>query len=346
MTNTSRIEEMKRYLFDEMTEEESDALEWRFFEDNEYFEDLLELENDLIDSYAVGNLQGKDLIRFETSLANSPERREKVAEARALQKIIEEENPLKEPIAAAVPTFGERIAAFFNIRASAMKIAVGALVVLLVCAAGILLYRDWQKREEFADDEKRRGQINELEEEKERLRRLEEQKNQTENQPNKTNNNTLPNSNAENREKLEKQIEDTKKKIEQKEKNIVVPSTPKNEAVSPKNVTIVTVLRIGRGGAVYIEPTAKLKTVKNEQFIELTVPVNELQDYETIEVVETGKPNGRFFAPQPISQGVKAVIFKLPANVQNIDIRATPRTTRGGTESIGEFELAIPKNKK
>jgi hypothetical protein len=80
MTETSQTEEMKRFVFYEMTEKEREAVEDRFFEDSDYFYELSELENDLVDSYVRGELIGTDLKRFEESLIKSPEKEQRYVE--------------------------------------------------------------------------------------------------------------------------------------------------------------------------------------------------------------------------------------------------------------------------
>ena len=91
MTETSQTEELKRYIFDEMDETERENLDERFFEDSELFYEYVELKNDLTDLYARNLLKGEDLQRFERSLAKTPAGREKIAIARTLQTLADEE---------------------------------------------------------------------------------------------------------------------------------------------------------------------------------------------------------------------------------------------------------------
>ena len=117
LNETVQLEEMKRYLFGELSEKEREKLEDRFFEDSDYFYELTELENELVDKYAQGKLKGSELTRFEQSLARSPDRREKIANARAIRTLIIDEKPALIPIA----TLGERISNFFGFKISKAK---------------------------------------------------------------------------------------------------------------------------------------------------------------------------------------------------------------------------------
>ena len=154
MTDTTKSEELKRYLFREMSPEESETLEERFFENSDLFYEVAELENDLIDRYSRGKLAGKDLTRFEQSLTNSPERQSKIANARALQTFIAEEKSVPAPVP---PNVWERLANFFTWKTPAFQYAVGALAILLACANGFLLYQNQQSRQELAQIQNERN---------------------------------------------------------------------------------------------------------------------------------------------------------------------------------------------
>jgi hypothetical protein len=149
--NTSQTEEMKRYLFHEMNEKEQAAIEGRFFADSDYFYDLVTLENDLVDRYARGDLRGADLNRFERSLQTSPERREKVANAKALQRHIAEEKQAVSPLTA-VPrvSFWERLSGFFNFQMPAFQYVMAGLLVLMTVGTVWLLIDKWRSNNELA----------------------------------------------------------------------------------------------------------------------------------------------------------------------------------------------------
>lgn len=143
-TETGNTEEMKRYLFHETSDDERERLEQRFFGDDEFFFELIDLENDLTDRYARGELESGERTRFERSLPKAPDRREKLANAAAMQKFIAEEKQTT------IVSVGENIrekhnvwqsaANFFNFRMPILQLASAALVVLLAVGVGFLLY--------------------------------------------------------------------------------------------------------------------------------------------------------------------------------------------------------------
>jgi hypothetical protein len=72
------------YLLGALTEMESDHFEQRYLDSPVIFQEMQEIEDELIDDYANGALSGEDRIRFEQHFLQSPDRREKVRFAMAM----------------------------------------------------------------------------------------------------------------------------------------------------------------------------------------------------------------------------------------------------------------------
>lgn len=350
MTESQQTEEMKRYLFYELSEEESDALEERYYDDAEYFNDLVGLETDLIDRYAIGKLNGKDLQRFEKSLEKSPERRKKIAEARLFQKLIAEEKANRKTIVIAEPTFWEKLSEYFKISTSGLKLAAGTLVILLICTAAFLFYRNWQKQNDFADIERQQRQQQELEElkkrqqqESENQKRFDEQRRQDElNNRQSENSNINAQPNTEERqienEQLEEDKEKRQKQIEELEKRRdIKPSIRQNE--QPVNETIAVV--ISPVGAGEIKLTQGKTDNINAEFI-AELPRN--NDYDKIEI----KLNGVTIKTIDIAFAQKTAVFDLTVNqINDAEIEIKPISdTRSGSVSVSKFKLKLKKKKK
>jgi hypothetical protein len=73
-----------RYLLGEASEQEEQELEERYFADDDYFEHLNAVEEELIDAYVSGELSAGDRKRFEQHFLASSKRRQRVAFAQAL----------------------------------------------------------------------------------------------------------------------------------------------------------------------------------------------------------------------------------------------------------------------
>jgi len=81
---------MKRYLLNDLSEAERAQVQERLFADDDFFETLLDVENDLVDAYAQAELPPRERGQFERHWLSTPARREKVRHARALLSIVNE----------------------------------------------------------------------------------------------------------------------------------------------------------------------------------------------------------------------------------------------------------------
>lgn len=124
-------EQIERYLFNEMGDDERAQYEDKYFSDDALFYDVVERENDLVDRYTSGNLAGAELERFERSLPMMPGRRQKIANARVLSEYIAEERTEEKSI-----TIAERTGLFAGLfRMPVFQFATVAAVLLLTVAS-------------------------------------------------------------------------------------------------------------------------------------------------------------------------------------------------------------------
>ena len=79
---------IRRYLLGELDEAEQQRLEESLLTDDEMFEELLIVEDELVDEYINGQLAGTERARFEQHFLSTPERVEKLRFARAFKKKI------------------------------------------------------------------------------------------------------------------------------------------------------------------------------------------------------------------------------------------------------------------
>jgi len=83
-----------RYLLGGLSAAESDALAERYLDDDELFEEIKLVEEELIDSYLRGELTKAQRRAFETSYLGTPARRERVRSAIAFRQAIHAFQPL------------------------------------------------------------------------------------------------------------------------------------------------------------------------------------------------------------------------------------------------------------
>jgi len=79
---------IKRYLLGNLPEAQSLELEATYFNDEEQFDQIEAVENDLIEGYVCGKLTPDDRERFEESYLSSPQRREQVRFFQTLMKLV------------------------------------------------------------------------------------------------------------------------------------------------------------------------------------------------------------------------------------------------------------------
>lgn len=145
--------DIKRYLYGEMSDAERATFEEKFFGDDEFFYSVVDLENELIDRYASGRIDDAERRRFERALENAPERRAKIANARALQTFIAEERPQAKTVAADLSvkqTFGQKLAQMFSMKTPAFAYAMAGLLFLFAVSSAFLLLDNRRKSDELA----------------------------------------------------------------------------------------------------------------------------------------------------------------------------------------------------
>ena len=75
---------LKKYILGELSDLDREALELQYFVNQRVWEALQQVEEDLIDSYVRGRLDGHDRQQFENYFLASPQKRKRVEVARLL----------------------------------------------------------------------------------------------------------------------------------------------------------------------------------------------------------------------------------------------------------------------
>jgi len=119
---------LTRYLLGDLGEEEQEKVEQRYISDPAFYEQLLAVEDDLIDSYAEGTLTQNQRASFESHFMRSPERQKRVGFAEAWMMYLS-----RQSTAVAVPVVKEKKPLFKFISPAAWPAA------LRVSAAALLL---------------------------------------------------------------------------------------------------------------------------------------------------------------------------------------------------------------
>jgi hypothetical protein len=155
-----------RYLLGDVSEQEREPIEERFFADDQYYQDLLVVEDELIYDYLRGALDARQCARFEAQTAASPRRRQKVEIIRGLMQatIAPQEAKERERI-----SFLDRLRSLLIVPLPALQIAMAALLALLAVGSFLLLRRSGELEAELARVEQQREQERQAALQRERL---------------------------------------------------------------------------------------------------------------------------------------------------------------------------------
>ncbi|MDQ3257528.1 MAG: zf-HC2 domain-containing protein [Acidobacteriota bacterium] len=131
MAQTLNNEEMMvRYLLGELSEEEQSRLEDEYFARDDFFEQLLVIEDDLIDAYVRGELSANRRAQFEKHFLSLPQRRERVGFASELLRPVAQTSASTHPA-----TVNERTLSWWQSMFPLPRFSLAVAAVLLVAVA-------------------------------------------------------------------------------------------------------------------------------------------------------------------------------------------------------------------
>ena len=148
-------QQLVRYLLGLLPEEDAERLDEASIVDDEIAGRLRVVENDLVDAYASGSLEGESLRRFESFYLSSPLRRQKVKFAGSFHRTVNQPAVSADanPVKRAAPASAAEPAAFPVAFRPKRRIVPGvestwrlAVAALLVLACGALLFWDARLR--------------------------------------------------------------------------------------------------------------------------------------------------------------------------------------------------------
>lgn len=300
---------MKQFLYGELSEEASQAIEERLLVNDELFYELADLENDLVDRYVCGKLSGEELRRFERALTKSEERRERVKDARALQRRITERKQAAAPAPVKVPrpSFWSLLSEFFSLRAPAMRYATAALVVLLGLGTAWFSYDGYRARRELArvrDEQARR--------ESDLQRAIEEARRQMSDEQGR-------------------KLSESESRVRQLEAEL---ETLRHERGGTQPTSgglfVATVVSLGRG------PSEEFHVRPGAGLVEVKLPLDPDADYDEY-VIEGARASGQKVVHE---RGRKYLVAALPARNLRFTVVGR-RTATGVSDKIDDYRMTI-----
>jgi len=150
MTNSDEM--MTRYLFGELSEAEQARLEERYFIDARTFEQLAQLETELIDDYARGRLSKQMRARFERAYLRNPSRRARLKFGEALTARLDQtaSSPVAEPASRRAASLWQRASSLLTSGRRAPAFSMAAALLVLSAVSVWLFIQSQRLRQDLA----------------------------------------------------------------------------------------------------------------------------------------------------------------------------------------------------
>ncbi len=162
MTETTYNAEMiKQYLLDVLPPAETERLDELSISDAGFAEALSAAENELIDAYVLGELAHEARRQFEKSYLSSPQKREKVQFAHALQLFGEREisrSPIQKRTQLIARTWFSSLSSVLRPRA-ALQWGFAVVVLILLVAGSWLTFQNMRLHRAISEDQARRNEV-------------------------------------------------------------------------------------------------------------------------------------------------------------------------------------------
>jgi len=142
---------LKKFLLGDLSQNDQSEIEERLFADPQYFSQFRAAEDELIDEYLYGDLDGSERERFEKYFVTTPERRESLRVAKALQQYIVKNGPSATTELAVEPpprrSVWRTILDILGLSGNGLRFAMTALVLLIVPVGVWLVMRSAQNQQ-------------------------------------------------------------------------------------------------------------------------------------------------------------------------------------------------------
>jgi hypothetical protein len=139
-----------RYLLGELSEQEQAAFEERYFRDPQVFNQVLQVESELVDAYARGRLSTETRERFESSYLKHQARRQRVEFAKTLTTRIDENEEARNQVSqssrsTSQVSWWQSLLSFGSERPK-LRFAIALLAVLIVLSGAWIVVNNLRRQ--------------------------------------------------------------------------------------------------------------------------------------------------------------------------------------------------------
>jgi len=150
-TKSREDEVMAKYLLGELSAADQEVVEEKFFVDDEWFDRLSVVEMELIDEYVQGRMSTKERSQFERGFLTTPDRIEKVTNARTLMRHVEELKPFPADETEPSTPFWRTLAGYVSFQSPVMQYGMAAAVLLLIVGGAWLVFDSFRWRQQVQE---------------------------------------------------------------------------------------------------------------------------------------------------------------------------------------------------
>lgn len=293
---TEKDEMMRRYLLDQMSDEELNSIEEKFLADDDFFDEIAAVEDELYYDYKAGNLSANDKIAFEKKFLTTSADLQKADFAEALLQATNEVSAQE-----TAPGLWQSVIAFFNFSNASLRLGTAVASILLLFIVGFWIFNNLNKQKiDVAEvpevpetqtptptpiDEKI---IEQKQKEKSELeRKLAEEKQKSELDANKI-------------KEIEKQKEKIQNEIEKNQNKQITPEQPQKSFIA----LILSPSLVRGSGA----KTAKVKVTPELKTINLTLPIKKEFQNEDFKIVVRNIDSGATVSSSNARTGKKTAV--------------------------------------
>ncbi|HEX9927528.1 MAG TPA: hypothetical protein VGB02_03170 [Pyrinomonadaceae bacterium] len=350
-TQSLKDEPLKRFLLDDVSEEERQTIEERFLQDDDFFVEMLGVEDELYFDYRQDRLSKTARGVFERKFLKSAEDREKSAFAdaflQATAELAEEKAAAKRKIPESSDSkiWWQSIAAFFNFSNPALQFGFAAASILLFLGLIGFFIQNVRRQDETANLENSRNeqQQEQIIAEKGQQQTQIEQAPEAEKSPKVQNENQV-------REPEFAKIEPRVNQPPQK----TVPQPPKSPAQPPAQQRSIVALVLSpgmltRSGGEVVNRVTLSPSVRN---LQLSLLLKNADDYKSYRAaLKTLDDGTQIWTSADLKSQLnaknKSLAFSIPAkNLQTADyeISLNGITETGKTEEITSYYFSVVKS--